>query len=281
MSNTIDSALLTDMLVDRTVTTLQNRLAMFSAFSTDFGTDRMKPLAEIQVPYATAVSAVQTDPTNFETGDTTLDNIAITINQYSKSFHITNAELNSGRRLENLIDINLGAFADKLIDVALAPVTVANFGAASVTGAAATFDLDDIRTLYGDLKKSPIKNAILDSPYYAQFAVQNDTQNRGVSVTGLNGMFENSRWTGAGTNVVGFFCNPQAIGIGAGLPLSGPAASSGEFIALDSVAVPGIGLSVQYAVWFSRASRTHWASFDVMLGAAAGDTAAGKIVVSA
>lgn len=281
MPNTFSASLVVDMLVDQAITQLQNRLAAISSFSTDFGTDRMAPKHTVQVPLATAGSATQTDPTNWESGDSTLTNVPVAVSQYSQSFHITNQQLQQGHKLERIIQINLRTFADKIIDVALTPVTTAIFGAATIVSADVAFGSDELRSLYGALKKSDVKNAVLDSPYFARFLPDNTFQiGPKAGLCGFQSVHENTRWTGAGANVVGFACNPQAIAVASGLPLM-PAGADQEFIAMDSITIPGLEITVQYAVWFSRSSRTLWASFDIMFGAKEADTSALKIVKSA
>jgi len=85
MANTFDSALVTDVLRDSVITVLQSRLAPLSAFTKDFSAESVKPRATIQVPIATAGSTTQTNATDFESGNSTLDNVAVTVNQSSNS----------------------------------------------------------------------------------------------------------------------------------------------------------------------------------------------------
>jgi hypothetical protein len=102
-----------------------------------------------------------------------------------------------------------------------------------------------------------------------------------------------NRYTSAVANCVGFLCGPDAIGVASGLPISTSVPSS-EFLSQQVVNIdgagsnsPSIGLSVQINVWFARATRTIWASYDVMFGAAAGDASTtltlgqGRLLVSA
>jgi hypothetical protein len=57
-------------------------------------------------------------------------------------------------------------------------------------------------------------------------------------------------------------------------------APAGEFISQSTVSIKN-GLTVQINTWFSRSSRTLWASYDVMFGAAAGDTTAAELLITA
>ena len=68
---------------------------------------------------------------------------------------------------------------------------------------------------------------------------------------------------------MGVVCAPSALAVASGVPLELP---PGEFLELSSVSLESLGLTVQIASWFSRAGRVWWSSFDVMFGAAKGDT---------
>ncbi len=280
MANTIASALLADVVRERVITVLQNRFAPLNAFSQDFSADEMAPLAKIQVKKATAGSTTLTNATNFEQGDSTLAAVEVTVAQYTQPFHLTNAEINSGHKLADLVDINIGALADKIMSVALVPVTVSNYGTASVVDTAANFDTDDLQTLWGDLAKSEIKNLVLQGDYFAKFLPTNrESFVPGDGGYGFNGFFLNTDFTGAGTNVVGFACHPQALAVASGIPITNPAIAN---LLLDqqSITIPGLNLTVQWYMWASMSSREVWSSFDVMFGAKEADTTALKIITS-
>jgi hypothetical protein len=49
----------------------------------------------------------------------------------------------------------------------------------------------------------------------------------------------------------------------------------------DIVTIDSLGLSVRFSRWISRATRAPWASFNVMFGAASGDSSRLKIIKSA
>lgn len=220
MANTFDSALVTDSLRDVAITVLQSRLAPLSAFSQDFSADPLKPRATVQVPIATAGGTTQTNATNFESGDSTLDNVAVSVSQYSNSFHITNDQINGGHRLEKIAKINLHQLANKIIDVALAPVTVANFGAATIdVDTAGDVTAASLKSLWGALKDGDVRNVILDGSIYAQFlpanleAFQVAAGGKNVGMYGFDLFTYNNRWDGADATVKGFACSPNAIAV--------------------------------------------------------------------
>jgi hypothetical protein len=283
MANTFDSALVTDSLRDVAITVLQSRLAPLNAFSQDFSADPLKPRATVQVPIATAGGTTQTNATNFESGDSTLDNVAVSVSQYSNSFHLTNDQINGGHRLEKIAKINLHQLANKIIDVALAPVTAANFGAATIdVDTAGDVTATSLKTLWAAIKDGDSRNLIVDGSIYAQFlpanldAFQLASGGKNVGMYGFDFFSYNNRWDGAEATVTGFACSPQAIAVASGLPSNDIAGS--DMMAVENIEIPDLGLTVQMNMWVSRATRAVWASYDVMFGAAKGDPNALKII---
>ena len=284
MANTFSASLVTDVLRDAAITQLQSRLAPLSAFTTDFSAEQIAPRKTIQVPLATAGSNTQTNASNFESGDSTLSNVAVSVNQYTNSFSITNDQLQQGHRLQNLAKINLAQLANKIIDVALAPVTTANFGAAVVdVDTANLVTAASLKTLWGALKDGDVRNLVVDGSIYAQFLptaldqYQLAAGGKNVGMYGFDLFTYNNRWSGAGATIQGFACSPQAVAVASGVPAASPADS--DMISQELVTVPDLGLTVQLNLWTSRSSRALWASYDVMFGAAKGDGNALKLLV--
>ena len=278
-ANSYSATLVTDRLADSFITTLGVKLAPFRAFSREFGTDRLKPKATVQVRKVTATSAVQTNPTNFETGDTTTTPVSVTVDQISKSFHVTNDELNKGHQLMQAAGKNAQTFANALSDLWTALLLVANYGATTAIGSAANFDALDLAPIYALAKNFGTKNLILDGGHLA-YLLPTDKFKFKLGEEGAYGfdlIGEQNRWTNAVANAVGFVCDPSAIAICSGLPVDLP---SSEFIELGVVEIPSLGLTVQVCHWFSRGGRVHWMSYDVMFGAQAGDTTAGEVLVT-
>ena len=282
--NTFDAALTTQMLASGLIVALQNKLAPLAAFTRDFSIDRIKPLSAVQVPRAVSGGTAVASATNFE--DTTnfvgtIDNVSITPLQYTVGAHLTNAELNSGFRLAQMVELKACEMADSLKVLVNAIITTGNFTAPVNPCVAAAFGWDELKTLWGQLKKSPIKSILLDGEYYSQFlpttSVNFDPANS--RRFGWDGFFLDTLWTGATANTVGFACGREAIAICAGLPLS-PTVPSPQ-LTENVVTVPGLNLSVAQYTWASTATRTAWMTWDVMFGAAVGDGAAGVLIMSA
>lgn len=281
MANTLPSATILDGLSDQVMTTLGNRFAPLAAFSSSFSAEPMNVGKSVLVKKYTSTSAVQTNPTNFETGDTTADNVSVTLAHYSKSFHLTSAELNSSFELMKAVDINAQTVANKIIDVALGPVTATNFPS-SVTVAQASFSVANVKSLWAFVAKSPRRHLFLDSVAYSQLlpSDRNAFVPSGTGAYGFDGIFLNTRWTGAGTNVYGFACGAEAIAVATRIPTKAPNASQAG---LESriVTLEGLGISVEVSTWFSLPTRSQWASIDLMFGAGLGDNTACARVISA
>jgi hypothetical protein len=288
--NSFSPSLTTQFLIDGAVTKLQNRFAALRCFTRDFSTDPYKPLATGQLKFVDATDGVvQTNATNFESGDSTVDPCSITVNQYTRSFHVTNDQLNSGLRMDDLLDINMAVFANSVIQTVTAVMTSANFPTPALVRAPGNFGWGDMQTGWGLMKKSPIKNAVLDGEYIAPILnVPTQFQKSGASPSesgawsafGWDNIALNTNWTAAEANTHGFICGPQAIGVLAGLPLISPFAES-HGMKRETIKIPGIELSIAYHEWFQLAGRQLWASFDVMLGASLLDSTAGLLIKSA
>jgi len=284
MANTFAAGLVVDSLRDAAITTLSSRLAPLKAFARDFSADQLRPRATVQVPICSAGATVQTNATNFESGDTTLSNAAVSVSQYSASFALTNNEINQGFRIEMLAEKNLRQLANKIIDVALTPVTTTNFGAAVVdVDTASLVTATSLKTLWGALQDGSERNLVVDGSIYAQFlpsTLEGFTlagNGRNAGIFGFDGFFFNNRWTGAGATIKGFAASPEAVAMAAGIPLSSPVTD--DLISQENILIEDLGLTVQMNMWSSRANRALWCSYDIMFGAVAADTSALKILV--
>jgi len=281
MANTLSSTLVVDVLKDVTITTLQNRLAGLNAFCSDFGADRQKPRSTVQVAKATAGSTTLTNPASYESGDSTLDPISVTVNELSQPFHITAQQRMQGFRMEQLLKINLRKLANAIWDIPSALMTTGNFGAKVVDVAAASFDVGELKTIWAAIEDAGDKNVVLSGDLYSQFLPSNlESFNPVTGEGGIHGFdrfLHSSRWSAAGTNVEGFAGDPQAIGCASGLPDYG-SDNDRDFKMIEVIEIPDLGLSVEYREWFSRSTRSDWGSFGLMFGAAVGDATAGKVI---
>jgi hypothetical protein len=288
MANSYAAPLLTQVLEESAVTILSDVLAPVSAFATQFSVDRYKPKATAQVKFVTAGATTQVNPSDFEnsaTSGSTVANVEIAPDLYTQSSQVSNDDLNSGLRLADLVTKNVRVFGETLLDAIFAPITESNFGVA-VTRAPLSFTWGDMQTARGVLKKSPTKNAILDGEYLARisnsltFYQRTGTESgegAGWKAFSWDGIYECSRWSGAGANIRGFFCGASALGVLAGLPLLGESVT----LQTKTITLPGLQLSVQANQWFSLKSRSMFASYDLVMGTALLDRSCGYLLKSA
>jgi len=292
MANNLTSSLILDTIGKRSLTYLGNILAPFNAFSTDFSTESYTQGQNVRIPVATVGATVQTNPTNWESGDSNISNVNVLVSQYSVSFQLTPRELNNGFRLDQLVDINLQNFGNKLIDVAFTPFTTTNFS--NITVAQSSLVGANLATAWAGIAKVPVKNLILDGTAYSKLLPTSLTTEIGPrpGLAGFDGIYLNTRWTGAGTNIYGFAGGAGAVAMVSGLPETNSDGMDGLEQSVVSIQLGGRGslgqgpsgpvLPVLTSTWLSMATRTRWVSFDVMLGASAtGDTAAGYVFKSA
>jgi len=292
MANNLTSSLILDTIGKRSLTYLGNILAPFNAFSTDFSTESYTQGQNVRIPVATVGATVQTNPTNWESGDSNISNVNVLVSQYSVSFQLTPRELNNGFRLDQLVDINLQNFGNKLIDVAFTPFTTTNFS--NITVAQSSLVGANLATAWAAIAKVPVKNLILDGTAYSKLLPTSLTTEIGPrpGLAGFDGIYLNTRWTGAGTNIYGFAGGAGAVAMVSGLPETNSDGMDGLEQSVVSIQLGGRGslgqgpsgpvLPVLTSTWLSMATRTRWVSFDVMLGASAtGDTAAGYVFKSA
>jgi ATP-dependent Clp endopeptidase proteolytic subunit ClpP len=285
-ANSFTSTLVVDYLADAIITVAATKLAMVDAFSRNVGLDNLRPKATVRVKKFTTGTAAQVNPTNWETNnDSTLAATSVTVDQISKNFTVTQEELNQGYALADLAAGSADLFAYGISDKITAVMTAANYGTAVTIGTAANFDTSDLPAILAAAKNYRSKNLVLDGGHIARllFSSAANTFPDGRLSSLANGRFgfdviaENNRWTGAETNTAGFVCGPDAIAIAAGLPVGMVA---GEFIEQRTVTTNN-GLSCLLSVWYSRATRSHMASYDIMFGAAAADTTQAEVLITA
>lgn len=282
-ANTIDANLLPDWLADALTVVVHNKLAALRLFSRDFGTQPMSPLAVVQARKATVGSTAQQNATNFESGDSTLAATSITVNQETVSFHILNSELNSGHRLAHLAEINANQFADVISDRWTTLVKASNYGTALTVGTGASWagaQATVLPPIFAAAKNYSTRNLILDGSHLAYLLPTTHESFRlgEQGAYGFDLIAMQNRWTSADANTVGFICEPDAIALASGLPVSPP---TNQFDSIGTVNIEGIDLTVQTYGWYNTAGRVMWASYDVMFGAAANDTTAAEVLISA
>lgn len=278
-SNTVDSGLANSLLASDVVTVMRTAVAPLGAFTRSVGLSPISPRQVINVPLVSSAGSIQTNPSNFETGDTVAGDVAVTVNQLSKSFHVAHAEGNLGLKLAQYGPTNALVLSEGIVAVVTALLTNGNYGADNVIGAAASFDSADLPAILALAKNFSRATLLLDGGHLA-YLLPTTREHFAFGEPGAygfdGGIYKNNLWTSAATDICGFVCGPDSIAIATGQPANLPA---GEYMTQEIVPV-GAGISVTATTWFSRSSRAMWGSFDVMFGAAKADTTQGKILTT-
>lgn len=272
MPNTIDSALLQDSIAQQTKTVLSKRLAALNLFASDFSSDVKKPKDTVHVPIASATASTSVNPTTFNSiGGTTLGKASVSLDHIYQPFGLSYSDLQSAHRLERLIQINVDAIADKIWNLATAPVTVANFGAATVETLEGSINgvSGDLPKLWAAVHKSVRKGLVVSPVIYSNLIPTSTTAlNLGDGAYGFENGVHYVTSFGGEAGLKGFACSPEALVMAAAVP----ALADNDYLVSDSVTLEQIGLTVAYNVYSDKSTRSLIASLEVMFGAAKGLT---------
>ena len=293
-ANTFAAGLVVDYLADSVITVATTKLAMIANFTRNVGLDNLRPRATVQVKKFTGGDDAQDNLTDFENNsnnESTLAATSVTVNQITKTFTVTQQELNQGFQLADLAQGSAEIFALAISKKITAQMTSALFGAGTVIGTAANFDTSDLPAILALAKNYRQKLLLLDGSHMARLMFSGQlTAAAGTNpfpdarygplnngYFGFANILEQNDWTGAIANTAGFVCGQDAIAVASGLPVG---MIAGEFVEQRTVELSN-GLSVLLSVWYSRASRAHMASYDIMFGAAAADTTQAEVLITA
>jgi hypothetical protein len=303
MANTYSSSLVVDTATTAAITVLQSRLAAIKNFNSDFSSDVVSGagLRKLQVGVVSNAATAVTNPTSFESQGDTVNNTAVTMNHLSAQFGLSSQQLNQGFRLEKVMAANLRSLANAIIDIALTPLTTANYGSAAYSTAITTasggnlgntFITAGLPTLWSALKDGTSRNLVLDGSYYAYLLPQSgfslDQNSKGAY--GFDSIAYNNRWNavtggsdsalnGTTKTIKGFAASPEALAMASAIPYVDPAVA-GLLQQSEIIDIPDLGLSVQMNIWGSLSSRSLQASFDVLFGASKADGSALKFVTA-
>jgi len=264
-----------DVLQPKAVSVLLNSFAPIKSFVTVFEPNPITPRSQNQIKFVTTASSTQSNPTNFQTGGSTINSIAVPVTHYSQPWSVTNKEYNGGLRVEDLFEENALALATTIAGALAANFTTTNFTATPIATPATSFSLSNAATAFAAIKKSPIRSLILDGEFYANLShvagFEPDT------TYGWTNIFEQSAgWSSAGTNVRGIATAPQAIMVVTGLMR--PILTNN--VKQTYISLGDIGIVVEYNRWMDVNTRTYWASLDVIFGSAPVDNSAAVLITN-
>lgn len=220
----------------------------------------------------------------------------VTVNKRKyQPLEFTSKELrrNSVVDLNLVLQLKIEKLAEDVLNDIFSVVTIANFGAAIFTGAASTFDRDDAVDLGVTVSQANWPNAgrslILESAYVGALVkdmnavdtAQGDnlrTEGR-IGRTGGWDLFEHPNMPTNVENRVGVALLPFAL-LTAFSPIE-PADEVRDNMSDYRIYTEPNGLSLEYRSWGDPNSDTARRVIEVNYGKAIGDTAQGKILVSA
>ena len=269
MANTINSALIVDTVAELSLTSLSNRLAALSNFTSDFSSDVKRPMDVVQVALSTAGSTTLTNPTSFNSiGASTLGASAVTLAHLYQPFGLSYADIQNGIKLEKILKVNMDKLADSIWAAATAPITVANFGAATVTAAdsAVIPGSAQLKALWAGVSKAGRKTLIVNSGIYTQLI---PTATTGLPLSagayGFDGGVFYASSFPSEAKLAGFACSSEAVAMAAAAPDLDSVGQ--DFLVREVVPIEGLGISVYYNVWADKSTRNLVGSMELMFGA--------------
>jgi len=289
-AQTIDAALVFSVMKDAVITVLGDALAPVGAFATNFGSNEIGPRRPITVTLANAGAAL-VDPTNFHQTNIQLAAITVTPVQISTPWGLTNENVQNGYRMMSAAQANAQQLALGVMARITALLTTANFSG-PLTSKVSEYPDPGFALAFAALAKGRTRNLIVSPAIYAKamfipggaaFVLGPDQNSAGVitgpRALGFDAIYYQTVFTGATALTQGFVCDPQAIACAAGIPIKPM-----ELVPVQqsTVSIPSLpGLTVAMHISGDAASRSPYASYDIMFGAAVGDNTAGELIIPA
>jgi hypothetical protein len=257
----------------------QSKLAPLTAYGTllPIVGEPFRAGLDSEVPLVTAAPATQilgrNDSPNFEADGTVTAPVSCAHKLFLQTVNVENAAYQSGDRIAYAARFAMNQLCNAIVDYVKVNVTTANFGAAVVTKAAATWTQADFSTLAATLD-TPQRAIVFDRAYAMR------TPTTWLPASGNCAVYECNRWSTAGTNITGFCATPQAFVFRHALPDS--TASQRKVVLTSSFELPQLGgLEVEVSTWFALNPRTLCAAYSLYFSATPADTAALTLLCSA
>lgn len=297
---TIPSNLKLDVILDAALREFSNAILPLRAFSTVFNDVMLRGTNKVVVPYYKLETAASRDYNGsyvFDSGEQDSREVEVNKRKY-QSLALTSAEIARQPYL-NAEEIGIAKgrkLAEDVLADILSIVTATNFGAAVFTGAASTFDTDDvadIRTALNTAKWPKVgRSLILDSAYdgalvkddpllHAEKSGSPEQLRTGTvrPFMGFEGYFDTNLIPANGEHLVGMAVYKSAI-LTAFSPIEPAADVRANMIDYRSVVDPASGIALEYRQWGDPNSDTSKRVIEVNYGYALGEAAAIKRIVS-
>jgi len=273
MANTIDAALLDKaVFAEELINEAQHPLAPIALFTSRFDAVEVGSV-NVKFPRV-GTGGTETNPTDYIGGSATMDNVAVTVNEKSRPFEITNVELNNGIKLMELERAIFTEFVTDLTKEVTALMTEANFGTDATVDTSA-FTVADLPKLAVGAKGAE-KVCILEP---AQYATVIPTNGDGLDpMKSAYGFSQGVHMVEAGlsADAQAFSGGKTAIAIAGGLPNKWTSFAAGE----EHTIIPTIlGLNILYRRWTDSNTGRHHGNFVCLFGASVADAGAGIVAI--
>lgn len=285
--NTLSPTNIVEIISNEGMTVRGHQMFPIEKFCTDFSSEAVArltssggqagtgPFSNINVPLAASTGATLVNPTDFEQGGATVNTVPVEMNLYSQPMHLTYKEEGDGHKLAHQIQISLDALMDTINDVVAAHLTTGNYGAFVVAKDPATYDANDLKTIWGTTDKFKERHIVMNTQTYANFLPTNkESFVPGDGAYGFTTFNLATKFDAAAANTVGFCADKVSMAFAS--RLADYSEEVRNLVDLDRVVLDN-RMVIQVSKWSSSASRTTWNSLDVVFGAAPGDTGALKL----
>ena len=236
MANTIPAGLQNNIISQSALEAFAKKLAPLQAFSSSFNDEAAQKGKTINV--TTLANTSDADDFAAATGYASQNSVYATsqislTNHKFVTWHVTDTEASQSSAVElERFGYQKGSdLADAVFQNILSEVTVANYGdAAGFTGAASTFDADDVADLRGDMmaENCPIDQCalVIGNDYYTNLLKDGDISGffdygsadiirdgRIPSLFGIGYIFPTASIPTNSENLIGFIAHPSAMAV--------------------------------------------------------------------
>lgn len=295
MSNTIDAGLKREKILDAFVMAFAAALLPLNAFTTDMSAEGLDEGDEVSIRYIPMAAAAQAFQGTYTIQDSDWQKKKVTLDGHNfVSMGLSDKDVMKTpfANLEQQAQLKAFQLAKSVIVDVLGLVTAGNFGAAAFTGAANTFDLDDIADIAGACDDADWpevgRSLVLSRAYHTAVIKDNVFQDASAAGTTdplrlgklpqIHGFqpYKTTVLPANGENLVGFANYPTAIGVG--MRYLRPQEGHTYFDARPLVG-PG-GVVVGFRDWYDPDTGTRKQVFEAIWGKAVIDAAALKRMIS-
>lgn len=234
MANTIPAGLQNNIISQSALEAFAKKLAPLQAFSTSFNDEAAQRGKTVNITTLDNTSSAAAFSGTYSSQDTTYATTQISLTNHKfVTWHVTDTEASQSSAVElNRFGYQKGSdLADAVFQDILSEVTVANYDlAAGFSGAASTFDGDDVADLRQDMidANCPVDQCalVLSNAYYTALLKDSDINGainygsadiirdgRIPSLFGVGYLFETASIPGNSENLIGFISHPSAMAV--------------------------------------------------------------------